>query len=227
MTPMRKLALKISHLVVRYASPGSKEWAEGLAREVAFIENDWSALAWAFGSTRLLLDYREAPIGSLADVPSAAQKFVESMRRGAVEWIFILLSPFYVLKFFHSTWWPERAGCVLVILSSISAGIFLFMERRRLKDPPSDNIYHDLIACAQFYRAELERRRSTVWIPTSAVFGWIVGTMLSDRGNLYFHAVFSAGIVLLALAASPVFAVAQRINRRRIGRLDALLAERS
>jgi hypothetical protein len=71
---MRKLALKISHLVVRYASPGSKEWAEGLAREVAFIENDWSALAWEFGSTKLLLDYREAPIGSLADVPSAAQK---------------------------------------------------------------------------------------------------------------------------------------------------------
>lgn len=44
MTLIRKLAIKISNEVVIWASPGSKEWAEGLAREVTFIESDWAAL---------------------------------------------------------------------------------------------------------------------------------------------------------------------------------------
>jgi hypothetical protein len=227
MTSLRNFALGISRFVVRYASPGSKEWAEGLAREVAFIESDWSALAWALGSMKVLLDYREAPLASLQDAPAAARRFVEIMRFGAGLGWAILFGPLYVWKLFYATSWPERAGCVLVVFSSIAAATLLLTMRRRLKDPRNDNIYEDDVACAQFYRAELERYYcSTVWIASSVLLGWSVGIMLAARGGLYFHAVFSAGIVLLALAAAPFIAVAQRINRRKIERLDALLAER-
>lgn len=229
MTVVRKLALKISNAVVRYASPGSKEWAEGLAREIAFIESDWSALAWALGSMKVLLDYREAPVASLADVPAAAQKFVEEARMStlAMWWIPIIQGPLYLWKFFYARSWPESAGCALVIFSAISAGIISLIERRRLKDPPSDDIYDDIVACAQFYRAELERRFSTQLIQTAAVFGWIVGVLLATRGGFRTHAVFnSAGIALLFLAALPIILRTQRLNRRRIERLDALLAER-
>ncbi len=227
MTPMRKLALSISHVVVRYASSGSKEWAEGLAREVAFIENDWSALAWAFGSTKVLLDYREAPIATLADVPIAARKAVESarIRAGWWWWIFLLQGPLYVWKLLDATSWPHRVGCVLAVLSSIAAAIFLLMEQRRLKDLPSDSSYDEIVVCAQFYRAELEHGYSIAWIATCIVFGWIVGVALAARGGLYFHLVFSIGIVLVALASAPLIVVSHRLNRRRIERLNTLLAK--
>ncbi len=69
------------HEVVRWASPGCKEWAEGLEREAAVIENDWAALGWAIGSTRVLLDRRPAALTSLDEVPAIAQKLVEMARK--------------------------------------------------------------------------------------------------------------------------------------------------
>jgi hypothetical protein len=80
MTLVRRLALGISSRVVRWASRGCKEWAEGLAREATVIESDWAALGWALGSTRVLLNFREARLATLADVPSAVKKFAELKR---------------------------------------------------------------------------------------------------------------------------------------------------
>jgi hypothetical protein len=80
MSPVRRLALTISDEVVRWASPGCKEWAEGLEREARIIESDWAALGWALGSMRVLLDRRAAPLRSLDEVPAATQKFVETTR---------------------------------------------------------------------------------------------------------------------------------------------------
>ena len=79
MTLVRRVAMKISGGVVRYASPGCKEWAEGLAREAEFIEGDWAALGWALGSARVLLDRRGAPMTSLADVAARGRRFSESL----------------------------------------------------------------------------------------------------------------------------------------------------
>ncbi len=225
MTFTRMLALEVSNFVVRHASPGSKEWAEGLAREIAYIENDWRALAWALGSMRVLLDYRETPVESLADVPATARKYFE-LRKGVGAWALILQAPIYAFKFFDATSVPERAGCAVVVLSSIAAAIFILMENRRLKHQPSDDIYDDNVACAQLYRAELKRHCSTMLILYSFLFIWIVGAMLTMRGGVRAHAVFSAGILLLFLAATPLCLVMLRVTRRRIERLDALLAER-
>jgi hypothetical protein len=228
MTLTRKLALKILDAVVRHASPGCKEWAEGLASEATFIESDWTALAWALGSTRVLLNYREAPIASLAEVPAAAQKFVEATRMSALGmWVPIFQGPLYLWKFFGARSPLERAGCFLVVLCSISAGIFLLFERRRLKDPSNDDIYDDIVTCALFYKRELERRCSTLLIATSAILGYCVGATVAMRGSVREQAIFGAGIGLLFLAAAPLFVHARRTNRRRIEQLDALLAQRT
>jgi hypothetical protein len=90
MTLVRRVAMKISGGVVRYASPGCKEWGEGLAREVEFIEGDWAALRWAIGSTRVLLDRRGAPMTSLADVAARGCRFSESLNKGGFSVMFIM-----------------------------------------------------------------------------------------------------------------------------------------
>src|ERR1039458_8355339 len=83
MTLLRRLALGISSSVVQWASPGCKEWAEGLEREGAVIQSDWAALRWAIGSTRVLLDRRPVSLTLLDEVPAATQKFVEMARQRA------------------------------------------------------------------------------------------------------------------------------------------------
>jgi hypothetical protein len=226
MTLTRKLALKLLDSVVRHASPGRKDWAEGLAREATFIESDWTALAWALGSTRVLLSYREAPIGSLAEVPAAAQKFVEATRISALGmWVPILQGPLYLWQFFEARSGLERAGCALVVLCSVSAAIFMSVERRRLKDPSTDNIYDEIVACALFYKAELERRYSTLILATWVVLGYCVGAMLAIRGGVRGHAIFSMAIVLLILLVMAFFVHARRTIRRQIEQLDDLLAQ--
>ena len=77
MSLLRIVALTISDEVVRWASPGCKEWAEGLERETRVIESDWAALRWAIGSTRLLLDRRATPLRSLDEVPNATYKLLD------------------------------------------------------------------------------------------------------------------------------------------------------
>jgi len=51
MSAPRKLAKYLMRTAVRYASPESREWAEGMLHELDYIEGDWSALFWALGST--------------------------------------------------------------------------------------------------------------------------------------------------------------------------------
>ena len=73
MTLVRRLALRILNWVVCLASPERREWAEGLEREVAFIESDWRALGWAIGSVRVLFTAPESRDATLADVRTAAR----------------------------------------------------------------------------------------------------------------------------------------------------------
>jgi hypothetical protein len=226
MTLVRIVALTISDKVVRWASPGCKEWAEGLEREARVIENDWAALRWAIGSTRVLLNRRPVPLTSLDEVPAATQKFVEMMRGGMGMWLPILYGPQYGWMFFYARSWPERVGCALVLLGSIAAGSLLVIERRRLNVPWYDSIYDDPVACARFYKSELGHRSSTIWIPTFAVLCFFVGLSLGQRGGLQEHPGLGA-VCMVGLAVVPwAMLQARRNAMRRIEEIDALLAER-
>ena len=67
MTLLRKLALQIADAVAYYAAPGTKDWVEATAREIAFIPGDWSALAWALGSTRVVFQRNPDPEAAPAE----------------------------------------------------------------------------------------------------------------------------------------------------------------
>ena len=48
---LRRLAVGWLEAMVRNAPPPCREWASAMLRELDFIDNDWSALLWAVGST--------------------------------------------------------------------------------------------------------------------------------------------------------------------------------
>jgi hypothetical protein len=234
MTLVRRLALGISSRVVRWASPGCKEWAEGVAREAAVIESDWAALGWAIGSTRVLLDRRKAPLTSLDEVPAETQKFVEMahQRAGLILGFSILQGLrglLYLWRFFHVGSTLECAGCAVVVLGSILVGIYALMERRRLNVPWYDDIYDDPVACAHLYKEQLKRGDS-LWIYFPFFLCWMFGDWLFYRVGSYvpldmiYLGVIVGAIFLFIL---PTMHQRKHNNLRRIEEIDALLAERN
>ncbi|MHB1675317.1 MAG: hypothetical protein ACYCSP_13815 [Acidobacteriaceae bacterium] len=228
MTPIRGSALKISNTVVRFASPGCKEWAEGLAREVAFVEGDWAALGWALGSVRVLFDYREAPLGSLVELPSVAEKFAQHASDNHT-WLSSVTSfgwgLLFACQFFRATNGPlERIGCSLAALGCAVLGTVELIDwRSQRKVPPSN----DVNAVIQFYKAELKRRFHSgllSWIAISAATFLWVGVMLVGPERLAWWICCPCG--LLWVGTMVLLLQGRRINRRRLERLEALLAER-
>ncbi|AEU38980.1 hypothetical protein [Granulicella mallensis] len=198
MTLIRKWALKVSSAVVRYASPGCKEWAEGLAREVDFIEGDWAALSWAIGSTRVLLDRRQGSAG--AKVPFKIP--------GAGEWIFWLMCFSQLFSnccvAIRSTYEPERIGSALIasgwLYWGASSVLAWFQERR---SPPR----YEVEATLLFSRAKLERRLKRFrsvrrWFPVLATIAICSGLVLNIEGAFAgLHHVFSGVVIAGGLFA--------------------------
>jgi len=226
MTRTRKLAMGISARVVRWASPGCKEWAEGLAREATVIESDWAALRWALGSTRVLLDRRPVPLASLDEVPDLLLKHVDTIRSGYGLWVLILQGPLYAIRLFaNSQNRQQRMGEFLVVLACIIAGTSWLMGRRRLKLRWYDDFYDDPVACARLYQAELRRIPSRLRILFPSLLCGLVGIALSPRNGFEPSTIFMMSGVLF-LTFQPILIQVQRNSRRRIEEIAALLAER-
>jgi hypothetical protein len=226
MSLLRGLALHISAAVVRYASPGCKEWAEGLAREVEFVQGDWAALGWALGSVRILFDYREAPVASLADLQAAAERFAQFTRKRATYWVLGVSCLGWIPRFFFQSYratnWLERTGCGVAVLGYTSLAIVVMIQWRHwLRVPPSD----DVQAVLQFHKAELGRNLRSgriSWIAISAATVLCVGLALAVPTG---WAPYASG--LLWVGAMLGFLQMRRIYRRRLERLEVLSAERS
>jgi hypothetical protein len=54
MSMTRRLALGVLTVVIRHSSSERQLWGNAMLRELDFIEGDWAALFWAFGSTAAL-----------------------------------------------------------------------------------------------------------------------------------------------------------------------------
>jgi hypothetical protein len=237
MTPIRRMAVGISSRVVRWASPGCKEWAEGLQREAKVIESDWAALRWAIGSTRVLLDRRAAPLRSLDEVPAAVQKLVDG---AMVFGTLILFRPvidglWFLRWFFVANSTLGRAGCVIGVLGSVIAVTYLLMEwrrlslieRRRLNETYKDYIYNDLVACAHFYKEQLKSCHK-LRIYFSCVLCWMLGKLLYSHYDHNYHVDMFTWVLLSMLFIVILLAMQlwKQNNLRRIEEIDALLAER-
>jgi hypothetical protein len=234
MSLVRIVALTISDEVVRWASPGCKEWAEGLEREARVIKSDWAALGWAIGSTRVLLDRRATPLRSLDEVPNATYKLLDgALVRSVGFLLFPMMDGLLFLSwFFVARSTLERAGSAIGVLGSVIAVTYLLMEwrrlslieRRRLKETWKDYIYNDVVACARFYKEQL-KRCDKLWIYSSSYLCWMLGKALYDHYDhvdMFTWVLFSAFILFIFL----VMLIVKRYKLRRIEEIDALLAER-
>lgn len=225
------MALKILNSVVRFASPGTKDWANAMLREMDFIENDWSALLWALGSTRILLKRRDVPVSSLADVPRAAQNFTKKIQRrtrsGFVVTLFESLA-FGSFAFIFPN--PiQRGGACL----TVAAMLFLMYQvlARRPREGPTET---DFPACAVSYRAELERQRDfhrgwwfwsrwVIMLPGFILFCVGFSTARPETARINHWTLFC--FMALAIAAIPLNLWLARKYQRQIDEVDALPKE--
>lgn len=224
MKPIRGVAEAISRYVVRHASPGSKEWAEGLAREADFVESDWKALAWSFGSVRVLFSYREAPIRSMAELTKAAERFAEAQRQrfGTTNaiWITNLIQVLiWSLLFFIARSWQDRAGYTLLVLGYVPLTVYPYIQSRREFDVPDR---FDPAGMIQYYRAGLERLSNLRGLP-------LVYTCCYTLTAVGFGIVYRKGvwglIPILLWSGVAMFVLQKRQNNlRRLKQIEALLS---
>jgi len=57
MSAIRKLAIGLLDVVIKHSSREARNWGSAMVREMDFVEDDWSAALWAFGSTAALCRY--------------------------------------------------------------------------------------------------------------------------------------------------------------------------
>lgn len=235
-TTLRRIALGISQRVVRWASPGCQEWAEGLEREVEFISSDWRALAWAIGSTCVLLDRREAPMASLTEARKAAKGYRASFGNrlkpaypyllwvlgGTFLWLFLPSR----LGFIGSMSAMERAGGCLIGLSMLYYGFRSLTYRQRNMDEPAD-----AYGWAIYYRCALQKDLDLLSGRLSVLnFALLIlGASLIYGSNLI---PFHGGIQIAAaisympglLMQAGIFYASRRRLKYRIGNLDQLIS---
>jgi hypothetical protein len=222
---VRSAAQKLSRMVVRYASPGCKEWAQGLAREADFIQSDWKALAWALGSMRVLLVLRHTPIRSLDDVVRLARK------SAAAKWIVGFGCGFAVLngalnltQFFGGRVISVRIGHSLVGAAWMLIGFNLFKEVRARKKLLAAKTVLDI---AHSYKAELERQlnayrsSSNLWIGACGGACMIVGQAMVLPLSMSFGLLVSLCLELMVIGVIVLYG--RRNARRKLEEVTALL----
>lgn len=239
MSLLRKVALKISDAVVRWASPGCKEWAKGLEREVAFIESDWRALGWALGSMRVLFDRREAQLGSLEEASVAVESYFEKRlsQSSTAFWltcafllalgVLIFLLPFHLMQ--------------RVALSSMLATQLYSVSIARASRPRELNHEIDLYERVAKYRSDLQLIRELqygwkIWAFNLVnCAAWIIlpvsGFVEISRSfppPSFGLGIFTAAFVVVMLFGAVLQSyLSDHKNLRLIQELDALLAGRA
>jgi hypothetical protein len=240
MTLVRRLALRVSALVVRFASASCKEWAKGSLQETEHIESDWAALEWALGSTRVLLDRRGTPkqriatFGSLAEAMEAAHQFValKKIELGLTldrSYAIIALSVGVGTGFgvFSAANWLQRIGCIGVALAGAVYGVHTLLERKRLRSIQDADIVDEL----QFYRSELQRSLELSPLellrPYCYVL-WTIGVLLSPPGlqaHLHGHPWWWLFLLFTVRVSLRSRLYDRRARQSTIERLNTLLTQ--
>jgi hypothetical protein len=156
MTMIRRLALKVLNTAARHAAPGTRDWVTAMSREMDFIENDWAALWWALGSTRILFRREHVPLADLSAVPRAAQCLINVIRvrtrNGCVAMLIVFAAYFWFIFTLQGS--MQRVGSGLVAASMLYMAYQVYARRAGTSPLETDSA-----AWAGFYRTELERQR--------------------------------------------------------------------
>jgi hypothetical protein len=222
MTLVRRVALGISSRVVRWASPGCREWAEGLEREVEFIEGDWRALAWAVGSTRVLLERR----GARATAEGGGRpRALNIYDLGIVVWCFYC-AWFYVgaLLKAKSPW--DRTAVYLLGFAWGYRGVTSIAGRwrERWQPPISSDAY------LLFRRKELERklaRSRTAWqsLRVLAITSFVTACVMGIVDEMRVHPYSTSAVLIALVALTRGGKVSKTTLQEQIARMDEQIAE--
>ncbi|HXM60044.1 MAG TPA: hypothetical protein VN950_04250 [Terriglobales bacterium] len=223
---IRKFAMKVLNAAARHAAPGTRDWVNAMSREMDFIENDWAALWWALGSTRILFKRQYVPLADLSGIPRAAQCLTKTVRRRTISGLVITLTEavFFGYFFFGVSTAMLRIGSALTVAAMLYMAYQLYA--RRAAQPPLDT------ASATFaYRVELERQRefhcgSWFWsrfiafLPGPILF--CVGAIIAQPESARAYATILAGFVVLSIWAVQLNLSQARKYQRRLDELEAL-----
>jgi hypothetical protein len=226
MTLLRKAAVSVSGFVARHTSAGSREWAEGLAREAEVIDGDWAALGWSLGSLRVLFQNPPEPLRNSAEIARAGRLFAGS--REHVPPVASLLTVLWAFDYAAKAVFPtghisswQRAGFAIAAVSAVYLAMVAWMDWR-MRERPEDM---DDAAWIGFYRTEMERRRDLYrgfgTLCVAACFLLMAGVALGVAGTArpYLALCLIAPWALLAwLIPQP----AQRFQRK-VEQLDSIL----
>jgi hypothetical protein len=222
---VRRWAVGVSEFVVRRASPRAKEWAEGLAHEVEFVEGDWGALGWAIGSVRVLFQNPPKLLRNPAEIARAGRMFA-----GSREHTPPVLSLLMALQAFTNGLRAvlpigrighlERVGFAIATVSAAYLALVGWMDAR-MSERPEDM---DDGAWIEFYRREMVRLRDLYAVfgalYRSAIVLMFAGMVLGYGGmvRMYAASCLIAVWVLVWLSPRP----AERFQRK-VDDLDSIL----
>jgi hypothetical protein len=217
---LRTVAEKIAATVVRYASAGSREWAEAIQSELGYIGSDWRALAWALSGTRVLLSYQPKPLRTLGDLDAVARKHA-NRRLHAVSipwlgrnllWLIMLFNALSsLLQFLIS---HHAIGNAVVMLGWLLLCPELYLRGREPEVPDLD----DRPGLIRFYVDELSAFSSTL---SMRFWMSVAGSLFLAAG--YAIAMSSAWAALLGILWLAVFLVLHHRDRKRLAQVRAVL----
>ncbi len=246
MTLVRRVAVRVAGFVVLHASSGCKGWAEGLAREVEFVEGDWAALGWALGSLRVLVDRRGAPIGSLEEAEESARRFFNERKSlvALLNWMVLVWNygvvrslDFLPLALSHRGH-PWRA--IYAVLGPqgllpwvvyFCAAFFVLGRTLWVRWSSVMPKYGNPEALVLAYRGELERRyRFEMTVPgimyQFAVASLFLSVFFFQKGGVLAHPRYAVFGALLGMMMVWRFLHAHRRLPWQVGELDGLFARR-
>ena len=115
MSPIRGVARRVLHFVVRLAPPRTRSWGEAMIGEMDHIDDEWDALLWALGGTLALcrcslIEHLRNLRNFLADEVSAHRKpthVIKSILSGVGVAVFVLIVSMLTLTSLQRTSWVE------------------------------------------------------------------------------------------------------------------------
>ena len=228
MSLLRTAANEIASFVVRYASAGSKEWAQAIAGELSCIENDWQALAWAFGGLRVLFSIQPGPLSSIADLDEEARKHanrrLHAMNNG---WLgtnvsLLVLIASCLIPTFRIAMGRDIPGNAAQLVGYLLLMPMVYLHTREPDVPDSDD-QADLV---RFYANEMSARSRN----SLSFWMFVAGMLLLTCGWDLEFARGLTSIVMLSFLPLLLLALflAKHVNhRRRFAQIEALLGRPS
>jgi hypothetical protein len=124
MSPIRGIARRVLHFVVRLAPPRTRSWGEAMIGEMDHIDDEWDALLWALGGTLALcrcslIEHLRNLRNLLANEVPAQRKathLIKSILSGVGVAVVILIISMLTLTTLERTSWVEPSQARLAQL---------------------------------------------------------------------------------------------------------------